>query len=448
MATVTVLGANNQTVTLTYGSNETAATAQALANTIVTDLQNGTLTPVAFTGAALPSESNAALFVSTAGVLLSQPSGYDVLVDNAPGQIAVVGNAGGNERVQAGDGGLIYYFGAASSGTVVSGDGNTYITNADPGTGTIPASGGVYNVTVGAGSNTVALESGQSTISTGAGVDAVALGTSSSQVNAAGGETTVFGDVASGATPGSGSDTVNAGAGYVSVYGGYSNFTFVGGTGTVTVQGVGGSDTVFANGSTGLFASGTAGNSLIQGGNSSATAVSTFSDSSGFHVTSGQVLVGIANGDQLVAAATGAEALHAGAGNETLNGSGSTADNNYFAGNNANVNGGTFYAVTQIATGSGTSTVFGSTGFSTVTGGSGSNTYEFVQGQASGGTMTITNFDPAKDQVRLYGYAAGTSQAAVAGDQVTSGGTVVTLSDNTRITFQGYTGGFNGNTFA
>jgi Ca2+-binding RTX toxin-like protein len=448
MATVTVLGANNQTVTLSYSSNDAALAAQALANTIVTDLQSGQLTPIAFTGATLPTESNAALFVSTGGVLLAQPSGYNVLVDNAAGPISVVGNAGAQERVQAGSGGLFYYFGAASSGTVVAGDGNNYITTADPGTGAIPTSGGVYNVIVGAGSNTIALETGQSTVSTGLGMNAVALGTSTSVVNAAGGETTVFGDVAQGAAPGSGSDTVNAGAGYVSVYGGHSNFTFMGGTGTVTVQGVGGSDTVFANGSTGLFASGTAGNSLIQGGNASATAVSTFTDSNGLHVTSGQLLVGIANGDQLVAAASGAEALHAGAGNETLNGSSSTANNSYYTGSNAAVNGGTFYAVTQVSTGAGTSTVFGGTGFSTVTGGSGSNTYEFVQGQAGGGTMTVTNFDPSKDQVRLYGYASGTAQAAVAGAQVGSGGTVVTLSDNTRITFQGYTGGFNSHTFA
>ena len=447
MPTVTVPGASNSTILLNYSSNDTALAAQALATTIAADLQGGQLTPVAFTSATLPTETDAALFVSNTGAFVRQPAGYNVIVDDAPGQIAVVGNAGAQERVQAGTGGLIYYFGAASSGTVVSGDGNTYVTNANPSTGAISAAGGVYNVTVGAGSNTIALETGRSTIATGLGLDAVALGTSTSEVNAAGGETTVFGDVNQGDAPGTGSDTVHAGGGYVSVYGGYSNFTFMGGTGTVTVQGVGGSDTVFANGSTGLFATGTAGNSYIQGGNTSATAVSTFSDPNGLHVTSGQVLVGIANGDQLIAGVSGAEVLHAGAGNETLNGSSSTANNIYYAGDNAKVNGGTFYAVTQISTGAGNSTVFGSAGFSTVTAGPGSTTYEFVQGQAAGGTMTITNFDPAKDQVRLYGYAPGAAQSALAGAQVSASGTVVTLSDNTRITFQGFTGGFQGSSF-
>lgn len=448
MPSVTVLGANSQSVLLNFTVNDATLAAQALASTITSDVQAGRLTPVNFTGGTPPPQANGALFVSTTGVTLQQPTGYDVLVSNAPGQIAVLGSAGTQERIVAGSGGLIYYFGAASSGTVVAGDGNNYVTNADPFTGVVPTSGGVYNVIVGAGNNTIALQSGQSTVSTGTGQNAVALGTSNSVVYASGGQTTVFGDVVQTDPPGSGSDTVYAGAGYVSVYGGFSNFTFVGGTGTVTVQGVGGSDTVFANGSTGLFASGTAGNSRIMGGNTSATAVTSFVDAGGLHVTSGQVLVGIANGDVLTAGQTGAELLQAGAGNETLDGSGSTGNNAYYTGNNANVNGATFYAVTQVTTGAGTSTVFGSTGFSTVTAGSGNTTFEFVQGLAAGGTMTITNFDPAHEQVRLYGYAAGTAQAAIAGAQVAGGSTTITLSDNTRIVFQGYTGGLNGNSFA
>lgn len=449
MPTVTVLGANSQPVSLSYAASDTAFAAQVLANTIMTDLQAGALTAVNYTGGTLPAQSNAALVVSgAAGGLVQQPSGYNVLVDNAPDQIAVLGPSGSAQRVLAADGGLLYYFGTASSGTVLAGDGNNFVTNTDPNTGAMPATGGVYNIILGNGNNVVSLERGQSTIATGTGMNLVALGKSNSQVNAVGGQTTIIGDVSPGAAPGSGSDTVNAGGGFVSVYGGFSNLTFVGGTGTVTVQGAGGSDTVFANGSTGLFAAGVAGNSVIVGGNTGAAAVSTFVDASGFHVTSGQVLVGIANGDQLVAGQSGAEYLQAGAGNETLNGSQSTGDNTYFAGNNVNFPDGTFYAVTQISTGAGASTVFGGSGFSTVTAGSGNTTFSFVQGVAAGGTMTVTNFDPAHEQVRLYNYAAGTAAAAVAGAQVGPGGTVVTLSDNTRIVFQGYTGGLNGNSIA
>lgn len=449
MATVTVLGANSQAVLLNYSENAVGLASQALADTISSDVQSGRLTPVTFTGGTPPGQANGALYVlNTPAAAVQLPGGYKVLVDNAPGQVAVFGAAGGVQRVVAGNGGLLYYFGAASAGSVIAGDGNNYVTNTDPNTGRPPTVGSVYNVILGDGANTIALENGQSTIATGTGLNLIALGSSSSQVYAAGGETTVIGDTAPGAVPGSGSDTITAGGGFVSVYGGFSNFIFVGGTGTVTVQGAGGQDTIFANGATGLFASGTAGNSAITGGSTGAAVVSTFVDSGGFHVTNGQVLVGIANGDQVFAGLSGAEYLQAGAGTETLDGSGSTGSNTYFTGQNVNFSSGTFYAVTQVTTGAGASTVFGSTGFSTVTAGSGGATFTFVQGVAGGGVMTVTNFNPAQDQVRLYNYGGSAAQAAVAGAQVGAGGTTVTLSDNTRIVFQGYTGGFNGSSFA
>jgi len=448
MPTVTVLGATSQAVSLNYTNADSALAARALSDTIASDVLAGTLVPVNYTGATPPTETSGALYVSGASAPIQQPAGYSVVVDSALAQVAVFGSAGGVARILAGSGGLLYYFGAASAGTVVAGDGNNYVTNADPSTGVIPATGSVYNVVVGDGSNVIALESGQSTIATGTGQNLVALGTSTSLVYAAGGQTTIIGDTAPGATPGSGNDTITAGGGFVSVYGGFSNFTFMGGTGTATVQGVGGTDTIFANGATGLFASGTGGNSVVNGGNTGAASVSTFVDSGGFHVTSGQVLVGIANGDKLLAAQNGAEYLQAGSGNETLDGSQSAGANTYFAGNNANLAAGTFYAVTQINTGAGASTVYGGTGFSTVQAGSGNTTFTFVNGVAAGGVMSIANFDPAHDQVRLYNYGAGTAQAAVAGAQTGPGGTTVTLSDNTRIVFQGYTGGFNGSTFA
>ena len=458
MPSVSLPGGNNsQPVTVTFTSADTAAAAQTLVNAIGTGLQNGTVTPVTFTGAPLPTQSNAALFLdaTASGASLTLPPGYNTLVNTATGQVVVVGTAGAQQQIVSGNGGIAYYFNNASSGNVVAGDGPNYITDVNPATGAVQPSGGIRNVVVGSGINTIALQTGRNVVTTGSGTNAVALGSSTSEVYASqsGGQNTIFGQVnlpvsAPGPTgaASAGNDTVHAGSGAMSVYGGYSDFTFLGGTGSATVQGVAGSDTVFANGSTGLFVAGTGGNSLILGGNTSATQVGTSTDASGFHVTNGQVLVGVANGDQLVAATNGAEWLQAGAGNETLNGASSTANNTYYTGQNATVNGGTFYAVTQVATGSGNSTVMGSSGASTVTAGPGATSYEFVQGRA-GGNMTITDFNPAKDAVRLYGYASGAAQAATAGAQVTSSGTVVTLSDNTKITFLGYTGGFNGNNF-
>ncbi len=251
-----------------------------------------------------------------------------------------------------------------------------------------------------------------------------------------GGQATITGSVTG--TPGlAGSDTINAGAGQLQVLGYASDLTFVGGSGSATVNGGSGSDTIVLNQESGFFKAGTGGNSLLNGGDMGAT------------------LQGSANGDELVAGPAGLatsaapQVLMAGPGNETLQGSGATGPTQYFAGNNATVNGGTFYAQTAIAARD-QSTVFGSTGFSTVTG-SGNVTYEFVNGQAGGGIETITNFDPATDTVRLYNYAEGEAQAAISGAIVNppgTTGTIVVLSDNTRILFQGYTGGFSGNTLA
>lgn len=435
MPSVTVLGANNTPVTVTFSASDAVAAAQSLVSTISSDVQSGALAAVTWGAGTLPPETSAALFVN-GGASFTQPQGYNAVVINGAGPSTIIGSAQSSSRVLAGDGALTYVFGAGSSGTIVAGGGNDYITGPS-------AAGGLYNIILGSGTNVVALQSGHSAIATGMGMSAIALGTSASNVHV-GGSAIVTGDQAPDAAH-TGADTITAGTGSTTVYGGASDITFLGGSGTATVQGAGGSATVFARGTTGLFISGRGGNSLVVGGATSAQYVA-----NSVSVT-GQILVGQANGDQLIAGQAGASLLFAGPGNETLDGALSNGNNLYYAGNNAVVNGAFFYASTQIATGSGSSTVFGGTGYSTVTAGPGPTTYEFVQGVAGGGVMTITNFNPAKDSVRLYGYMGGTAAAAVAAAQVNPGatnGTVVTLTDNTRILFQGYTGGFNGNSFA
>ncbi len=429
MPTVTVAGASNQIVTLSYTVQDAVGAAQALASTITDDITAEAIVPVDYTGSAPPEMANGALYVASSGSVITQPVGYDVVVLSSGGPNTVLGSAGSFDRILADSGDLIYVFGTGSSGTVVAGDGNNYIT-----TGPTTA-GGLFNVIVGAGTNVVAIEGGSGTVATGTGSDAIALGDSNSLVYVAG-QATITGSVTG--TPGlAGSDTINAGAGQLQVLGYASDLTFVGGSGSATVDGGSGSDTIVLNQESGFFKAGTRGNSLLNGGDMGAT------------------LQGSANGDELVAGPAGLatsaapQVLMAGPGNETLQGSGATGPTQYFAGNNATVNGDTFYAQTAIAA-SDQSTVFGSTGFSTVTG-SGNVTYEFVNGQAGGGIETITNFDPATDTVRLYNYADGEAQAAISGAIVNppgTTGTIVVLSDNTRILFQGYTGGFSGNTLA
>ena len=168
MPTVTVVGANNQTISLTYNSTDVSAAAQSLMNTIGAGLRSGTLTPVDFTGDPLPDDSNAVLLLSSTanGALIQQPDGYNVVFNDASQPVTLLGNSGSQVRVVSTDGGLNYYFGDSSSGTVVAGDGDNYITNADPTTGSIAPEGSVYYVNVGSGHNTIALHSGRSIVST------------------------------------------------------------------------------------------------------------------------------------------------------------------------------------------------------------------------------------------------------------------------------------------
>jgi len=72
-------------------------------------------------------------------------------------------------------------------------------------------------------------------------------------------------------------------------------------------------------------------------------------------------------------------------------------------------------------------------GSETVTGGTGANVFDVVSGTA-GGHELITNFTAA-EQLTLQGYAAGSAT-------ITTGtsSTVITLSDNTQITLQNFTG--------
>ena len=74
-----------------------------------------------------------------------------------------------------------------------------------------------------------------------------------------------------------------------------------------------------------------------------------------------------------------------------------------------------------------------------MSGGTGADLYEFINGHA-GGSDVITNFmAPKGDLVDLDGYAANQVDLALANATVAGGSTTIMLSDSTRITFQGVT---------
>jgi len=70
--------------------------------------------------------------------------------------------------------------------------------------------------------------------------------------------------------------------------------------------------------------------------------------------------------------------------------------------------------------------------------GGGEDLYDFVNGRS--GTITIQNFSKPTDQVVLSGFAVNAAGIALAGATTTGGSEQISLSDGTRITFQGITG--------
>ena len=137
-------------------------------------------------------------------------------------------------------------------------------------------------------------------------------------------------------------------------------------------------------------------------------------------------MFGGGNGDQLFSAGNEAQALHAGSGNETLFGAfGSGAD--------------TFYGSsgkTQITGGTGADTFVAGTGAASITAGLSNNEFVFYNGQA-GGTESISGFVSGRDLIDLQGYGKNEVANALKSQHQTAGGDVITLSDNTTITFAG-----------
>lgn len=207
--------------------------------------------------------------------------------------------------------------------------------------------------------------------------DTIVAGAGSSTVAVYGGNALIFG--------GSGSMVIGAGNGS----------TISAGTGAETIFG-GNADVVFGNHSSGIMFVGGSGSASIVGSDKSAVTV-----------------FGHAGSDvNFYSSSTPGAVLLAGSGNETLNAAGSA--NDVFWANNQSVG-----------------------GAATLTGGSGSNTYNFVSVHA-GGSYMITDFS-SKDAVNLINYGASADSSALSHVATVGGSAVITLSDNTQITFHDVT---------
>ena len=144
----------------------------------------------------------------------------------------------------------------------------------------------------------------------------------------------------------------------------------------------------------------------------------------------GTPLFGAAGGDMSSGSGTTAGGLLfvAQSGNETLNASAATS-------NNVMIGGLDTAGHDVIVAGSGDDTLIAQLSATTLTGGSGSDLFSFVNGDGGSQAM-IANFT-SKDEVLLSGYGASAANTALQNASTSGGNTTLTLSDNTQITFVG-----------
>ena len=219
--------------------------------------------------------------------------------------------------------------------------------------------------------------------------------------------------------------------------------------GALSVTGGTGSVTVFGGNEGGAIFGGTAGGNVIVAGASVAS-------SPVFGSAIPVVIGGGGNGDLLVVAGVQNNLVAAAGGNETLTGSGATGNNVFFGGSGADlivagsgqdlIVGGTGTATlvggvgnTAIFAGAGRDLILGGaggdyiqagSGNATVFAGTGSDLLAVVNGQA-GGSMVVSGFRVGTDHLAARGYASAPQQTTAGGN------TVLTFSDNTRVTLLG-----------
>ena len=406
MATITGGGSTTQ---FSLGSDESGSVGASVVGAINGLLGSGTFTrtssptvaaaagqglaQIATSGAyALPTTTTGLLVTAgapSATVTGSSGSGNLIAVDNAVGTAAspFVFNTNGG------------------SGTIVTGDGTNLI-----GTSTVAGAGG-YSIQTGSGNDTVVAFSGNNTVAAGAGNNLIGTGTTGTTSNdlvfSAGNDTITGGGV--------GTDTIIAGTGNTLVAPGSKSLVFLGTTGAATILGGTGTEAISLGTGGGQAGGGSRGGNILAGGTG----------------TAGSTLFGGGNGDVLFARGSAQTVLVASTGNETLSGGASTGNNIFFTGTGSDVLGG----------GSGNDLfVVGASGSSTIDGGAGADIINFTN-RPTGSTanVLINGFRPAEgDRIQLVGYGSG-QVAAIVGTAPTNGGTSVTLTDGTKITFAGVT---------
>ena len=375
------------------------------------------------------------MFSSAAGLTNNIGIGFGVAIDTAIGGVLndgfivnddsdhIVGG-GGSDTVtfaaaggiwnETGDGGTRFW-GNAQVNDQLDGVQHVRFTG---GADTISATGSSDDVTVTGGGNDVFLASGLARVLSG-GANTIVVAAGNAAVQASGGPgDVVFGNVGSylDDTGGAGTDTIvasvatlHAGSGGVVAFGRGTGsvLDLLSSVGASTVVGDPGGVVSVQGANGGVFVGGSGGNNFIDSGNGFGVDFAGGNNDTLFSSgAAGGYLIGATGSEYLLATKGGGlQQIYAGSGDDTLLG------------------------------GTGSNLMVVGSGAATATGNAGSTLYEALNGH-SGGSMTILDWNPAIDYLGLYGYGAGADQAALAGERPDgAGGTVITLADQTRITF-------------
>ncbi len=405
-------GTASQVNAALFGVTFVPASGQGAPSGISASVGGGVLTNTRSTGTLLQATADGTSLVAGSGPdTLSGGTAAGSVLIAGPGADVVVGSTAGGTLL-GGTGSSTFF--STGGPTLIVGGGTSDVIAAIGGAPTVfSATGGRSLIASGAGPAVVA-GGGQDTLIGGSGTLLASMAAGSVAFGGGGASSFIAGTGAT-VVGGTGPLLVGASGAGALVFGGAAPTTFVGGTGSSTVVGgAGGKDMIFAGAGGGVFSGSQGGNNILVGGQGVTT------------------LFGGGSGDALFASGSAGTVLVAGSGNETLQGAGSSGNDNFLLGAGSAL----------VGLGSGQDGILAGSGAATVVAGTGQDLFSVVNGRA-GGSLTIIGFKAGTDKVALNGFAANETARSSAAAVVTPGSataataTTITLSDNTRITFQG-----------
>jgi Ca2+-binding RTX toxin-like protein len=380
---------------------------------------------------------NASGVVDASGLSATVPAGYQFLFDALSGSSTITGSAAGSDVLVTGINAAATFLDEGGENSLVFVNGNnTYI-------GDTTASAGSDHIVTGSGFDTVYTGTGQATVDSGTGRATIVLQDSTA------GAATAFNDYV---YLDDGHSTVYANGMRDAIVATAPGQTIDGGIGT------GQNDVIV------LVASTSDGNDVINGG---AATVALFDNSSGNSVFGGSGALSFIGGADVSASVVGGSGgatifgasgdsityfsnvaattavIVAGFGNETLNGSG--AQNSLMIYGATSDEASITSAINDsLSGGTGNDTLVSGAGYETLSGGGGDNLFVIdATNDGVGAHITIADFGATSGNlVGFANYTTAQVQAALDSATTVSGGggevnTVITLSDNTQVTFIG-----------